>query len=219
MTGLFRRPITVHNSGSIPGGRYFNQCMFISIRDYLNRNGYPDLTLEELRYQAGLAGIMETQEWDQDIEIHVRALRNLSEIYSLDINIWDVGPNGLLDPRYLTDDNTMLIPRYREGEGRVNVVNIASYGRHFELIIRGSIFSQNEIRPDDVISDKIGEYIPHIPKGNQYIKFDSLLGLDKLKEESKNEISTLKKLKLIIIDDITYDEEQKVLNKKNRYLK
>ena len=56
--------------------------MFISIRDYLNRNGYPDLTLEELRYQAGLAGIMETQEWDQDKEIHIRALRNLSEIYS-----------------------------------------------------------------------------------------------------------------------------------------
>jgi len=215
LNGIFNRLITVHNTGSIPGGRYFNQCIFISIRDYLNRNGHPDLTLEELRYQAGLAGIMETQEWDQDKEIHVLALRNLSEIYDLDINIWNIGSNGLLDTRYLIANNSILIPRYREGDGRRNVINIASYGRHFELIIGGGIFETaanlGEFPNND---NKIGEYQAYVLKDNEYVKLDSLSFIDRLEEDTKNEIDSLHKIKLMIIEDITNDEEQKVLKDK-----
>jgi uncharacterized coiled-coil protein SlyX len=216
LDGLFTKIRTIHNSGSIYGTKFINQCMFISIKDYLNNNGYPNLTLEELRHQAGLSGIMERQEWNQDNHRHVLALQRLSELYDLDINIWDVTRDGLLDQRYLSADELRLNPRYREGEGRTNKVNIASFGAHFELIMGGGIFfdlPDTPLKSDSTISD----YQPYILKDDKYIKLDKLTYNEKLKEEAQKEIKTLEHIKSIITQDITTTEEKRLLelNKSN----
>ena len=63
------RPLRViSNTGAMNENsiQFRNQCMFISILDYLKDHGYPALTLAELRNIGGLAGILQTEEWDQD---------------------------------------------------------------------------------------------------------------------------------------------------------
>jgi hypothetical protein len=163
------RPLRViSNTGAMNENsiQFRNQCMLISILDYLRRHGFPELTLTELRYIGGLAGILETEEWDQDNYLHREALRRISEYFKLDINVWSIGSNGLLDQRYLNAQNNALAPRYRVGEGNPNVVNIASYGRHFQYIVGGGIFDNNQ-GPEgaidyvpSVLSDKEDKYVP-----------------------------------------------------------
>merc|ERR1711871_841262 len=77
---------------------------------------------------------------DEDNEEHKEALKRLSDMYQLDIFIWNVTLDGYLDSKLINALNNDIAPRYRVGDSYTNIVNIASYGYHFELITGGSIF-------------------------------------------------------------------------------
>merc|ERR1711991_190315 len=205
MDGINRPLRVIMNTGAMNehGINYRNRCMFISILDYLRRNGYPDLTLSILRHQAGVGMHYYRQEWDQGRNIHVRALEILCEIYNLDISIWNIGANGLLDQTMINAPGegypAQLNPRYRVGFGGANIVNIASYGRHFQLIVGGGIFEDDVNVQDGII------YQPHVPNSskNGYVLLSSLEDNQQSLMKMINEMETLVLLKNLLIEDIT----------------
>jgi len=143
--------LTVQNSGipkknhnrieQDPSG-YSQQCMYISIYDYLTLKLNLKITFEEFKKAIKLENKKKNEEWDQfDLE-HRDALKSASEIYDLDIRVWQKnfdGTNTLIKSIWIHDD--VARPRYRVGNGKKNIVNIAAGLRHFELIAGGSIFS------------------------------------------------------------------------------
>ena len=149
---------------------YFNQCMFISILDYLTRNGYHQLNLTQLRNENGLKGKLQWSEWDQGNADHIHALVSIAIKYDLDIFIWNINNEGKLDKTFLSADDSdliqQLLPRYRVGNGNSNKVNIASYGSHFQLITGGGIFGDPIVNSDtdnnlitSVFDESTGKYV------------------------------------------------------------
>ena len=136
-----------NNMGSRDG--MTNQCFWISVLQYLQKNGYPDLTLRELRRQARLDKRTEHEMFDTDylikknngkIPIFFNAANRIASRYGLRIQIYSVNHNG-----------EVIQPRGIIGNGE-NLVEIAQFGlTHFELI-------------DDTDGES---FIPAIPiKGN-----------------------------------------------------
>ena len=136
-----RRVKTVGNTGSRDDMSM--QCFWISILDYLRRNGYPDLTLRELRRNAGLGADTEHMMFDIDYlvgppldrqPIFFNAATRIAEIYNLRIQVYAANRDGEFA---LTDS-----PRGLIGNG-ANLVELAQFGiAHFELIdaVHGSDF-------------------------------------------------------------------------------
>jgi hypothetical protein len=124
---------TIGNTGSLEGMKY--QCFWISILDYLKINGYPDLTLKQLRTEAGLGKDTEETMFDIDYlvgpeldrqPIFFNAATRIAEKYNLRIQIYSThihnGNFELSTPRGLIGDGSKL-------------VEIAQFGiDHFELI-------------------------------------------------------------------------------------
>lgn len=118
-----RRVTVIPNSGAMEG--MTNQCMWISILDYLHMHGYPELTLRVLRENGELDNTTEHTMFDSIVPIFMQALRRIAEIYNLQIIIHTVNHRG-----YLVHEHTTII-----NKGVLNIVNIAQYGLyHFQLI-------------------------------------------------------------------------------------
>jgi len=136
-----RRVKTIGNTGSRDGMSM--QCFWISILDYLRRNGHPDLTLRELRTNAGLGADTEHMMFDIDYlvgppldrqAIFFNAATRIAEIYNLRIQVYAANRVGEFA---LTDS-----PRGLIGNG-AKLVELAQFGvAHFELIdeVHGSEF-------------------------------------------------------------------------------
>ena len=128
---------TKSNDGRLEEMR--NQCFWISILHYLKENGYRDLTLTELRRQAGLDDSTKTMAFDQayrpckadgtpDIDgdlIFMIAAYRVAIRYNIQIQIYTV-----------TDTGIIIGPAGHIGDVYApNFVNIAQFGlSHFELI-------------------------------------------------------------------------------------
>ena len=122
-----RRIRTISNSGALEG--MTNQCFWISILNYLQRNGHPALTLRQLRTDAGLGADTEHTMFDNDYKdkngnlILFNAATRIAELYNLNIQVYGVNRNG-----------EIIGPRAHIGNG-LNFVEIAQFGlAHFELI-------------------------------------------------------------------------------------
>lgn len=123
---------TISNTGSLEN--MTNQCFWISILYYLNLHGHPNLTLRELRRQAGLRLDTENKPFDIDYlvgpeldrrPIFFNAAVQIAEIYDLRIQIFTANRNGEVE---ITTSRAVI------GNGR-NLVEIAQFGNeHFELI-------------------------------------------------------------------------------------
>ena len=124
-----RRIRTISNSGALEG--MTNQCFWISILNYLQRNGHPALTLRQLRTNAGLGADTEHTMFDIDHrdrhgnlnDIFYNAAMRIANLYNLHIRVHTVNHTG-----------EILGPRGYFGDG-INFVEIAQFGLfHFELI-------------------------------------------------------------------------------------
>ena len=129
-----RKVKTISNTGSLEGMSM--QCFWISILDYLRRNGHPYLTLRELRRNAGLGADTENEMFDMDDGqmIFYNAATLITEIYNLSIQIYSATRYGDFA---ITDS-----PRGLIGTGD-RLVELAQFGiGHFELIdnVNGSEF-------------------------------------------------------------------------------
>jgi hypothetical protein len=127
-----------------------NQCFWISILDYLNRNGQPQLTLKELRTQAGLDASTEHTMFDSNFESFRDAANRIVARYNLTITILPINGNG--DVLY----NGNLGDRFGNGANRIE---IGQYGiAHFQLIV-GNIAEgeKNNFQPFVLVKTRLVE--------------------------------------------------------------
>jgi hypothetical protein len=121
---------TISNSGSLEN--MSNQCFWISILHYLQLNGHKNLTLRELRTNAGLDSKTERMMFDTDylinednknIPIFFNAANTIARLYKIQIEVYSVNHEGII-----------INQRDKIGTS-INIVPIAQFGlQHFELI-------------------------------------------------------------------------------------
>lgn len=120
------------------GGRrenYENSCMWISIHDYLKKVLNIDITLEELRNQGDANQPRDKKElFDSSIIRYVEGINKISEIYNLVIKVYSRDPEN--PDNLILSDVYPFIEFGKINNGNKNIVNIISFGYHFELLIQ-----------------------------------------------------------------------------------
>lgn len=173
--------VVIRNNGT--DGALTNQCMWISIRDFLRLNGYPRITTQEIRVIGGIGSKYQNEPFDTDNLEHTRAMQRVVNHYRLDIDVYKVNHNGTLAnirddgvrPAYffqadIFDRHLQNVPgfsgRYRD-DARIKKVNIANYGLyHFELIVSGYTLTPLVIPPGSGLT--IENFVGAIhPKGDK----------------------------------------------------
>ena len=135
------------------GTRMSNQCLWISIVDFLNREGIVDIQTERPITVSGIRSLLSQQNYvinneDQmaDTQQLNDSLSYLSQLYNLRFEFFDISneegvyrrENGeMINNNYFVIDNSV--------EGN-HVVPIAFYGHHFQLITSGTDSDNNPIR-------------------------------------------------------------------------
>lgn len=123
---------TKNNNGQDNSGIYSNQCMWISIIDFLNGVLNNNVNLEYIRKLGSSDGrkINNSNE-PFDTDEHLNSLLYVAQKFDLQIHMYIAFRNG---------DETIVIseePNWIIGNSSAsNVVSIVSYGAHFELITK-----------------------------------------------------------------------------------
>ncbi len=123
---------TLSNNGTADG--LTSQCFWISIRDYLHAHGQENknITIRELKEYGGLEETTNNELFnghcinDNDT-IYIKneyndAANKIAELFNLTINTYTVNQNNIIIEK---------CSKYGDGQ---NIVNIAYFGSHFELI-------------------------------------------------------------------------------------
>jgi hypothetical protein len=123
-----------------------NQCFWMSIHQFLLNNGYPNLTVREIRTNAGLYRDTEDKMFDSEIEEFRKAAEVIARNYNLTINIVPVDSHGQV--LYGGDIIDII------GEGSNNV-NIAQFGTHHFQLIKNYNPAESNFIPAVVIDNNI----------------------------------------------------------------
>jgi len=147
---------TIPNDGR--DGDMTNQCFFISILDYIKRNGYSTYTLRDVRNVSGLDISTEHTMCDTMNDIYIDAINEICNVFELVIIVLPIDYNG----KILYNGN--IIDTFGKGS---NIVRIAQFGlNHFELISDEGHYYRPMVTINDVmvessylrnLSDKLEE--------------------------------------------------------------
>ena len=159
---------TIFNNGRMEG--MSNQCFWISILQFLNRNGYTNLRLGELRTSVGLDYSTQHTMFDSFNKKFDAAAMRAVQIYNLTIIVYTVTSSGKI---------IRGAASYENGE---NIVNIAMFGQqHFQLIVKddnieGDIFVpavnvKNELTKLKDIDVKIQQKYLELNDAINYLNF------------------------------------------------
>jgi hypothetical protein len=209
-----RKVKTISNTGSLE--HMSLQCFWISILDYLHRNGHPYLTLRELRRNAGLGADTEHEMFDMDDGqmIFYDAAIQLAAIYNLSIQVYSATRYGEFA---ITDSPLAFI-----GSG-ANLVELAQFGiGHFELIdnVDGSEFIpavlvKRKLKKitdiDPTMRDRyliLSEYQSMLKILRDHSKVNSVVYREELKTKSKLQRSK----------DLTPDQKEIFLTQHNEFI-
>jgi hypothetical protein len=160
---------------------YSNQCMWLSIIDYLNNIQGQSFNLDEIRLIASSNNTRINGPKEQfDTDIHIKSLINVTNILDLQVHLYVTFRNK---------NNIMVIsnePNWIIGNrSSTNVVSIVSYGGHFELIT--SIGTRNLYQRE--ISSQ-GSFVPNrdLALGTKIttVSSDQLEKIDAMLEISHN---------------------------------
>lgn len=127
----------IPNAGSEDG--MTNQCIWIAIRDYLVMYRGKKISVRGVRKMAGLDQTSEHEQFDwESIRIPFRrAIETIARKFNLRINLYLTDHNGNPNEQLLYPGSDIPIPMHIINDSGMNIVNIAFYGAHFELIING----------------------------------------------------------------------------------
>jgi hypothetical protein len=142
---------TIRNNGCLTENNitYTNQCMWISVLDYLKHFLNRKITLGELRYIGMLDDTTRYSMFDINNGTFVRSIDAIANNFNLHIQIYYVNANGYC--RWLGNH------QFDFGNfTSTNIVNIAAFGNHFELIVDNVNFNDNNV------NKKIRNFIPEI---------------------------------------------------------
>ena len=125
---------------------YSSQCIYISIYDYLCLKQNMNISFHEFRTLYIDPRTSTENQWDGNNLIHKKNITNLAKIFELDIRVWVKNRfNKNLDHRLantrIINDTFRITPGFRRGVGNKDIVNILSFGAHFELILAGQLFN------------------------------------------------------------------------------
>lgn len=129
--------VTVPNNGEALSSKstvMYNQCLWISIKDYLETIDI-EVPVDEIRKIAGLTHHTQRSLWDEDKPWAIPALQKVCDEFELKIEIYHLIEDEedlLIDPIWIINDKPR--PRFVLGEGK-NQVQIANYNEHFELLV------------------------------------------------------------------------------------
>ena len=119
---------TKRNNGTYPHG-YSNQCMWLSILDYLRDILSNTYNLDWIRMIASQNAIINSETEPFDVAYHFDGLLNVIKTFNLQIHMY-VSFNDASGELVISEKPDWII-----GElSSPNVVSIVSYGFHFELI-------------------------------------------------------------------------------------
>lgn len=161
------RIVTVPNNGTGGEPGLYNQCMWISIRDYLNYHRGIITTVRELKRSVGMGPDTDVIEFNDNNEQHLEALQSLA--FNLKISIYFIKSerDGTL-PHYSLGPDGRMRPTAGIHPWTWDGVYIASFGHHFELIINGPLNYQLEHHPNSTIY-RGTVYQPKIKINNVYV--------------------------------------------------
>lgn len=143
-----------YNGGGDNSGNYSNQCMWISILDYINGVMGNNLNLGEIRRIASGNGRLKINGTRErfDSDLHLASLRNLASEFDLQVHLY-VSFRNKDDELVIGDEPNWIIGNYSSS----NVISIVSYGDHFQLItsIGSRILYGGKIKSLDVFTPDI----------------------------------------------------------------
>ena len=208
-TGLIVK--TIQNSGDQEGMSL--QCFWISILQYLNRNGYPTLTLKDLRTSAGLTSDTEHEMFDTENNDFSIAADTIARIFNLQIYVYRVQDDGTIIER------GRQYPYDNYDDNQRVIVNIASFGlRHFELIDleNGNYFIPAVMYKNNLTKiDKISDNTENKDIQAAYLNLVDLTDeLNKLKKSKDTYILKIKQLEnsiVTMLENTTKDKEYKLV--------
>lgn len=116
-----------------------NQCMWISIRDYLQNYRDINISVREVREYAGLDATTEHSQFDWETPKFRHGIERVCEICSLQLNCYLVDHDGRPNEYLFFDPETKTLPMpmHTINDRGQHIVNIAFYGAHFQLITSG----------------------------------------------------------------------------------
>jgi hypothetical protein len=201
--------LTLQNNGSRPEESYlFLQCIWISIRDFLEYHRGINITVRELKAFVGLGPETDKIEFDYYFKINTpdsfyQKLIQLCEILKITICIISISPQKTVYPGSIIDGRLANYDRISHDPTNYNIdeVYIASFGRHFELIIQGPGY---ELKKSTSTSLVPTEYKPKIKISQK--KEVGLLSIDEIKTPGALRIAAIE------IEIITLQQELKTLN-------
>ena len=154
---------TIHNSGEIieQGIRMTNQCLWISIRDYLRYCRGQEWSVIDIKMIGGLAAESDYEMFDWENRIYRDALERITQALNIRINFFLVDNTGRHHRELYLDGYPIPMHMVNDDIPGTDLVNIAFYGAHFEFIIEG-----NGIRPchniNPHVRENIGEFRPNL---------------------------------------------------------
>lgn len=208
-----------NNDGSNGNIGYSNQCMWLSILDFLNGVLGNNLTLEEIRNIASNNGndLINGKLERFDDEKHIKALTTITELFDLQIHIYPLlsGINIQENVEVISDDPISIVGNY----SAPNIVSIVSYGDHFNLItsIEGRKLYQGKIKnidnfiPNPKLALGINEDISKLNK-KEIKNLDELVNqsvnLERIKKDCFEELRNInRELKELELTDPVKNQE------------
>jgi len=124
---------TIHNNGQVTeeGIEMVNQCLWISIRDYLRYCRNEEHSIIAIKEMAGLGAESDYAMADWDNMVFRRAIETIAGVLNIRLEFYPVYLEEYYSRRALRD------ARHIVNDDSPNVVPIAFYGAHFEFIVEG----------------------------------------------------------------------------------
>ena len=205
-----------------------NQCIWISLRDYFQNFLELQSSVLELKNIAKI-DIYNTQntQFDWETPNFRRGIEIIAQIYNLRIEFFLVDHNNNHHPSLIYDDGTPM-PMHIINDHGHNIVKIAFYGAHFQLIIpdNGINTPQEFIQPAQfhIFDNKTRSYSP--PKSEQSEKeisimklYVKIIDLQQQKELNIKKIDDINKTSAMFLKLVT-DMEKHIRDEiaSNKYL-
>ena len=160
---------TIANSGRTQN--MSNQCLRISIRDYLEYHLGIKITVRELKSNFGLGSEFDNTAFNEDNPKLLNAVNSLCIHYQLTLNFIVTETDGDIRPISL-DSRGNMIPTGIINSGSTHQVYIASFGNHFELITHGPNGYELTKHDNSTISSSI--YNPKtLNISGEYVRIDN----------------------------------------------
>jgi hypothetical protein len=166
--------VSIPNNGSRRAEPYLGlQCLWISIRDFIDYHRGISTTVRELKRRLGLGPETDRTEFDEYNPMLASGLERLCRGLQITLNFIYVRSNGIIAPFCLDEQNRMT-PAKTINPGARETLYIATFGRHFELIVNGPNYVLPRHANSSIPEIRQQYYQPKVNIREQYVNPETL---------------------------------------------